>query len=163
MSEDESGNPPSGNEVDESADHRTEGMLRDAIRRAVEKGVEAGIGTLNRTDKVIKGVVGGAGGKGDGGTADADASGTAVQGDRSPQKPTSQSAYGAYGPGSEQVGGSVGSDYPYPGSYTNSYGYDSGSYSYNSNNNELFPNSKNNSKDPLKDTAHIMHQRKELS
>ena len=54
MSEDESGNPPSGNEVDESADHRTEGMLRDAIRRAVEKGVEAGIGTLNRTDKVIK-------------------------------------------------------------------------------------------------------------
>lgn len=59
MSEDESGNPPSGNEVDESADHRTEGMLRDAIRRAVEKGVEAGIGTLNRTDKVIKGVVGG--------------------------------------------------------------------------------------------------------
>ena len=38
---------------------RSESVLRDTIRRAVERGLEAGIGTLNRTDKVIKGVVGG--------------------------------------------------------------------------------------------------------
>ena len=38
---------------------RNESVLRDTIRRAVERGLEAGIGTLNRTDKVIKGVVGG--------------------------------------------------------------------------------------------------------
>ena len=38
---------------------RSESVLRETIRRAVEKGLEAGIGTLNRTDKVIKGMVGG--------------------------------------------------------------------------------------------------------
>ena len=59
MSHADTENTSPDGETGEAQDQRTEGVLRDAIRRAVEKGVEAGIGTLNRTDKVIKGVVGG--------------------------------------------------------------------------------------------------------
>jgi len=59
MSHSDTENTSPDGEAGEAQDQRTEGVLRDAIRRAVEKGLEAGIGTLNRTDKVIKGVVGG--------------------------------------------------------------------------------------------------------
>ena len=47
-------------ETDENGrGQKGESVLRETLRRAVERGLEAGIGTLNRTDKVIKGVVGG--------------------------------------------------------------------------------------------------------
>jgi len=36
---------------------RLEGLLRDALRKAVEKGLEAGVGTISRADSAIRGVV----------------------------------------------------------------------------------------------------------
>ncbi len=36
---------------------RLEGIFREAFRRAIEKGVEAGVGTLSRADKAVRGVV----------------------------------------------------------------------------------------------------------
>ncbi|MEM9067815.1 MAG: hypothetical protein AAGE52_04890 [Myxococcota bacterium] len=36
---------------------RLEGIFREAFRRAVEKGVEAGVGTLSKADKAVRGVV----------------------------------------------------------------------------------------------------------
>ncbi len=38
---------------------RLERLLRDAVRGAVEKGLEAGLETITRTDRAIRGVVGG--------------------------------------------------------------------------------------------------------
>lgn len=38
---------------------RMERLVRETIRRAVEKGVEAGLGTISRSEKAIRGVVGG--------------------------------------------------------------------------------------------------------
>ena len=35
---------------------RLEGILRDTLRRALEKGLEAGVGTLNRADSALRGV-----------------------------------------------------------------------------------------------------------
>jgi hypothetical protein len=35
---------------------RLEGMLRDTLRKAIEKGLEAGVGTFNRADSALRGV-----------------------------------------------------------------------------------------------------------
>lgn len=53
--------PPEGGEFHDEASTRRhlEGVLRETVRRAIERGLEAGMGTLNRTDKTIRGIVGG--------------------------------------------------------------------------------------------------------
>ena len=54
--------PPGADEADPAASDervrrkRLETMLRDLVRRGIEKGIEAGIGTFNKTDDVIRGV-----------------------------------------------------------------------------------------------------------
>ncbi len=45
--------PPAGEGEGRS---RLEGLFRDAVRRAVEKGVEAGVGTFSKADKAVRGV-----------------------------------------------------------------------------------------------------------
>ncbi len=44
-------------DVGEQRRRRLEGILRETFRRALEKGVEAGVGTLSRADKAVRGVV----------------------------------------------------------------------------------------------------------
>ncbi len=56
--------PPFEEPEGESAERRErrrrlERLLRDAVRGAVEKGLEAGLETISRTDRAIRGVVGG--------------------------------------------------------------------------------------------------------
>lgn len=43
-------------EESEPGRRRLEGVFREALRKAVEKGVEAGIGTFERTNKAVRGV-----------------------------------------------------------------------------------------------------------
>ncbi len=56
--------PPFEEPEDESPERRErrrriERLLRDAVRGAVEKGLEAGLETISKTDRAIRGVVGG--------------------------------------------------------------------------------------------------------
>ncbi len=60
MHEDETQNPqdekPHGERGDR-ARRRSEAPIRDVLRRAVEKGVEAGLGTLTRADSAVRGAL----------------------------------------------------------------------------------------------------------
>ncbi len=47
---------PTGAEEGERERRWSEGVLRDTFRRAVEKGIEAGVGTLRSADSVVRGV-----------------------------------------------------------------------------------------------------------
>ena len=51
--------PPSEDEFDEDERPRrwSEGALRETIRKAVEKGIDAGIGTVSRADKLPREIV----------------------------------------------------------------------------------------------------------
>lgn len=56
--------PPGFEDEDEGEERRArrrrlERMLRETVRRGIEKGFEAGLGTISRTDKAIRGVVAG--------------------------------------------------------------------------------------------------------
>jgi len=49
--------PPPGDEEGVRR-KRLERLFRDTIRRALERGIEAGLGTLSKTDEALRGVVG---------------------------------------------------------------------------------------------------------
>jgi hypothetical protein len=56
MTEDFEEEIPPGPEAGERERRWSEGVLRETFRKAVEKGIEAGIGTLRSADSVVRGV-----------------------------------------------------------------------------------------------------------
>lgn len=48
--------PPSEHPEEGEGRKRLEGLFREAIRKAVERGVEAGVGTFSKADKAVRGV-----------------------------------------------------------------------------------------------------------
>ena len=56
MAEDLDEDLPSDSERQDRERRWSEGVLRDTLRKAVEKGIEAGVGTLRSADSAIRGV-----------------------------------------------------------------------------------------------------------
>lgn len=51
--------PPGEDEEEHHRRRRLEGMLRETVRRGLERGFEAGLGTISRSGEALRGVVGG--------------------------------------------------------------------------------------------------------